>query len=111
MTKARDMTRIAELAQLMLDHRLGQLRTTRNELDRSRSQLQAINTAAEPADLPLVAAQAVGLTYKRWADVRRSDLNLVIARQTADWIHTHEEAGTAFGRLQALRGLVEKLQR
>lgn len=111
MSKAQDMTRIAELAQLMLDHRLGQLRTTRVELDRSRSQLQAINAAAEPTDLPLVASQTVGLAYQRWADVRRSDLNLVIARQTADWIGAREDAGTAFGRLQALRGLVEKLER
>lgn len=111
MTKAQDMTRIAELAQLMLDHRLGQLRTTRVELDRSKSQLQAINAAAEPANLPLVASQTVGLTYQRWADVRRSDLNLVISRQTADWIGAREAAGIAFGRLHALRGLVAKLEK
>lgn len=111
MTKAQDMTRIAELAQLMLDHRLSQLRMARTELDRSKSQLQAINAAAEPADLPLVAAHTVGMSYQRWADVRRSDLNLVIARQTAGWIGAREEAGAAFGKLQALRGLAEKLNR
>ncbi len=102
---------MAELAQLMLDHRLSQLRKTRIDLDRSRSQLQAINAAAEPADLPMVAAQTVALTYQRWADVRRSDLNLVIARQTVDWIGARDDAGTAFGRLQALRGLSEKLEK
>ena len=109
MTKAQDMIRIAELAQLVLDHRLERLRRARVELDRSKSQLKAINAAAEPADLPLLTAYTVNLTYQRWADVRRSDLNLVVARQTADWMGARDEAGTAFGRPQALRGLVEKL--
>jgi hypothetical protein len=107
MSTAQDRTRIAELAQLMLEHRLGLLRKTRIDLDRSKQQLQAIDSAAEPADLPLVAGQTVGLTYERWANVRRSDLNLVIARQTASWIGAREDAGTAFGRLQVLRALFE----
>jgi hypothetical protein len=52
----------------------------------------------------------VGLAYDRWADVRRSELNLVIARQTAEWIETRVEAGTALGRLQALQGLEKRLK-
>lgn len=105
MKMSHDMTRIAELAQLMLENRLSQLRTARSELDRSKLQLRAIDTAAEPADLPIVAGQTVGLTYERWANVRRSDLNLVIARQTVSWISARDDAGTAFGRLQVLRAL------
>lgn len=111
MSTSHDMTRISELAELMLEHRLGLLRKTRNDLDRSKQQLQAIDSAAEPADLPLVAGQAVGLTYERWANVRRADLNLVIARQTVSWISAREDAGTAFGRLQVLRTLCKNLER
>jgi hypothetical protein len=111
MSPAQDRARIAELAQMMLDHRLGLLRTTGTELDRSKLQLQAINTAAEPASLPLVTGQTVGLTYERWANVRRSDLNLVIARQTASWISAREDAVTAFGRFQALRALFNTLEK
>ncbi|MGL4238152.1 hypothetical protein [Tabrizicola sp.] len=108
MTKARDLARLADLAQLMLDHRLGTLRQAADAVEQSRMQLQAINAASAPADLPPVAAERVGLAYQRWADVRRSELNLVISRQTAEWIEARGEAGTAFGRLQALQGLAAR---
>jgi hypothetical protein len=109
MTTARDLARLAGLAQLTLDHRLASLREAAQSLDQSRMQLRSINAGAAPADLPMVAAERVGLTYQRWADVRRSELNLVIARQTADWIEARSAAGTAFGRLQALDGLRKRL--
>lgn len=105
MSKARDLSRLADLAQLMLDHRLGQLRLSADALDQSRMQLAAVNRAAEPADLDPVTAARVGLGYDRWADVRRAELNLVIARQSAAWHEARSEARTAFGRVQALRGL------
>jgi hypothetical protein len=110
MTRSKDLSRLSEVAQLLLDAQLGQLRQVAVQLDRSRKQLEAINCAAKPADLPVVAAEMVGLAYDRWADVRRSELNLVIARQTAEWIETRVEAGTALGRLQALQGLEKRLK-
>jgi hypothetical protein len=105
MSRAKDLTRLAEVAQLMLDHRLGRLRDASAQLDRSRMQLLAINRAAGTADLPLAAAGKVALAYDRWADVRRAELNLVIARQTAEMLEARSDAGIAFGRLQALQGL------
>lgn len=109
MNPKQDIQRLDGLAQLMLDHRLGQLREAADQRDRSRMQLQAVNAAAEPVDLPPVAAGLVGIAYQRWADKRRAELNAVIARQTADWMQARAEAGTALGRLQALRGVAEKL--
>lgn len=108
MTKARDLSRISDLAQLVLDHRLGALRQAAQVLEQSRMRLQAINAAATDCDLPPVEAERVGLTYQRWADIRRAELNLVIARQTAAWIEARGEASTALGRLQALQGLARR---
>jgi hypothetical protein len=110
MSKTKDISRLAELAQLMLDHRLAQLRSSADQLDQSRMQLGAINRAAEPADLDPVISAKVGLGYDRWADVRRADLNLVIARQTAAWLGAQGEARTAFGRVQALQGVAARLK-
>lgn len=111
MSRATDLVRLAAIAQLMLDHRLGQLRNSADQLDQSRMQLSAINQAAEPVDLedPIVSAR-VGLDYERWADVRRAELNLVLARQTASWLEARGEAQTAFGRRQALQGLAARLK-
>ncbi len=110
MSQAKDLKRLAEVAQLMLDHRLGQLHGAAAELERSRMQLAAINEAGRPADLELVTAGKVALTYDRWADQRRSELNLVIARQTVGWMEARSEAQTAFGRVQALQGLATRLK-
>jgi hypothetical protein len=110
MTKSGDIGRLTDLAQLMLDHRLGQLRTSAAELERSRMQLASVNEAAQPADLNPVVAEKVALAYHSWADVRRSELNLVIARQTVNWMEACCEAQTAFGRVQALQGLATRLK-
>jgi hypothetical protein len=109
MTKADDLAKLAEVAQLMLDHRLGQLRSRAAELERSRMQRDALSRTAQPSDLEPVTAEKVALTYDRWADQRRAELNLVIARQTASWLEARSDAQTAFGRVQALQGLATRL--
>lgn len=110
MSKAKDLARLTELAKLTLDHRLGQMRAASHALERSRDQLAAINEAAKPADLPMVAGARAEWAYRRWADQRRSELNLVIARQTADWLTARDEAKTAFGRREALNGLAQSMK-
>ena len=110
MKGASDIEKLGQVAQLMLDHRLGQLRTAADELERSRMQLAALNQGARGDDLEPVTAERVALRYERWADHRRAELNLVIARQTAGWLEARSEAQTAFGRAQALKGLAKRLQ-
>lgn len=110
MSKSKDLQRLAEIAQLMLDHRLAQLRGAAAEVERSRMQLTAINAAAQPSEaLDPVVSGKVAIAYDRWADVRRSELNLVIARQTAAWLEARTEAQTAFGRVQALGNLSARI--
>jgi hypothetical protein len=55
-------------------------------------------------------AEKVALSYNRWAEQRRAELNLVMARQTADWIEARSEAQMALGRVQALEGLATRLK-
>lgn len=110
MTKVADMARMAELAQLVLDQRLGRLRSAAADLERSRKQISALDLSAAPTDLEPVTAERVALTYSRWADQRRSELNLVIARQTVNWMEARSEAQTAFGRVQTLQGLATRLK-
>lgn len=111
MTRDQDLARLQDLAQLTLDHRLGQMRTATQALDRSKAQLAAISEGARAADLPLVAGARAGLTYQRWADLRKSELNLVIARQSAACLAARDDAKAAFGRLEALRGVSERIKK
>ena len=111
MSKASDLGKLADVAQLILDHRLGQLRSAAAELERSSMQLAALNQPPSPQlDLEPMTAEKVARAYDRWSDVRRAELNLVMARQTADWIEARAEAQTAFGRVQALQGLATRLK-
>jgi hypothetical protein len=109
MSRAKDMKRLQDLAQLVLDQRLMGLRQAAERLERSRAQLSAINAAAASADLPPVAAGLVDVAYQRWADVRRAELNGAIARQSAEVIESRSEAGQAFGRVHALDGALARL--
>lgn len=110
MTRKEDFSRIASLADLLLDHRLSQMRQAAAQLERSQMQMAAIEKAAAPADLPEVISGLVGVDYRRWADVRKAELNIVMARQTAAAIAARAEAEMAFGRVQALRGISARLQ-
>ena len=109
MTRAQDLAKLETLAQLALDHRLTALRTAADDRSRSQMQIGALDRSAEPADLPPVAAGLVALRYRLWADQRRTELNTVLARQTADWLEARDAARLAFGRLDALRGVARRL--
>ena len=46
------------------------------------------------------------MRYQLWADQRRSDINLTLARQTVTWTEARQDAARAFGRDQALNRLI-----
>lgn len=109
MNHNKDIARIRDLSQMVLDHRLTVLRETAGRREQTRMQIAALGQAAEPVDLPAVAGSQVALRYQLWADARRSELNTVLARQTAHWLEARQEAQTAFGRAEALRLLAQRL--
>lgn len=111
MSRNDDLVRLTGLTELVLDHRLNQLREAAAARDRSCMQMAAISAAGAPAGLSPVTEGLVGLGYQRWADIRRGELNAVIARQTAAWIEARSGAAVAFGRVQAVRGIAERLAR
>jgi hypothetical protein len=109
MTRSDDYHKVMALADLLLQHRLGQMRQTSARLERSRAQMAAIDKGAAAADLPEVMAERVACDYRGWADARKAELNGVLARQTLDVMAARAEAQLAFGRVQALRGIVARL--
>lgn len=110
MSRAKDLARLQALAGLMRDHRLAQLQQAAERRLQSQEQIAALERSVT-TDLPPVAGQLVALRYQAWADRRRADLNLVLARQTADWINARDAARKAFGQAEALRGLLARVER
>jgi hypothetical protein len=109
MSRRSDIAGLEGLARLLLDHRLSRLREAAARREQSRMQIEAVDRAAAPAELPPVAAGQVQLRYQLWADVRRSELNALLARQTVEWMAARDEARSAFGRTEALRGIVDRM--
>lgn len=109
MNRANEIARLKELAALARDDRLTHLREAARRREQSLMQIAALERDGQDVDLAPVAAGLVALRYQAWADVRRSELNVVLARQTADWLSARDEARIAFGRCEALHGVMQRL--
>jgi hypothetical protein len=110
MSRAKDLARLQEIAALMRDHRLNQLHAVAEKRRQSQEQIAALDDEGT-GDLPMVAGTLVAQRYQVWADRRRTELNIVLARQTAEWIEARDAACKAFGQAEALRGLQLRLER
>ena len=110
MTDRKTAARLAVLADLVLQDRLARLRAA--AAARAQTMAQIAGLAEQPAEGldPLVAAQQ-SLRYQQWADARRQELNLVLARQTAVWMTAHGNATEAFGRAQVIGKLTGEKKR
>ena len=110
MSKHDQLRRLQQVASLMFDSRLAQLKTTARAMQETRDHLANLATAPEESTaMPPIAMAVAALRYYRWTDVRRADLNLTLARQTADWLNAREAARAAFGKTQALEAVKARI--
>lgn len=105
----KQLGQLQDLAQLMLDHRLAQLRQAAEARAKTEAALEGLS-ATPPAgsDLQGTAAELAALAYRKWADARRAEINLVLARQNRDMLEARAAAEAAFGKAEALRAVQEK---
>ena len=110
MRKMQDLQRLQQLAALKLDAALSALTTVGRARQTSLDQLAGLAIPESlPADLSELAGRRTALTYQRWAESRRAEINLLLARQTADWLTAQDAARIAFGQTEALRLLANGL--
>jgi hypothetical protein len=102
------LAQLQQLSQLMLDMRLMALDQAARARQASLDHLADLNKPATSADLDPVIAGQVTVRYENWADHRRSEINLVLARQTAEWAEARQHASFAFGRNTVVRKLLDR---
>jgi len=105
------LQRLEDLAALILDGRLSALRHAARAKADSEERLAGLAAPPAPEGLSGAAGELAALNYQRWADARRAEINRVLARQTAELAEATDAARTAFGRRQALAGLVGKAEK
>lgn len=108
--KPRDLSRLVDLAGLLLDHRLGSLRQIAQAKAQSEMALSVLGRPVPDQEdgLEGVSAELSKLAYQRWADARRGEINLTLARQTHAWLEAKADAQVAFGKAEALKRLAKK---
>ncbi len=104
----RTLRPVVEISQLMLDHKHAALTRAAAAREESKTRLAGLSRPLAETHLPLAAAAQAGLLYERWAEARRAEINLTLARQTAEWIEARDAARQAFGRADALRRLSDR---
>ena len=110
MTKAKDLARLGQITQLLLDTKLADLRALAAKRQHSLDLLGNLNRPAVQTDLPIVAAHLAEVRYQSWADIRRAEINVILARQTAEMYVARDAARCAFGRNQAFQALKDTLR-
>lgn len=105
MSREKPVDRLADLGELILDLRMNALQSAVRARQESLDRLAGLSGAMPQTDLPLVASHRAEVRYQAWADARRTEINLILARQTARMLEDRDAARLAFGRAQALRGL------
>ena len=110
MNKTQQLDKLRQIAALLFDARLARLKAL--ALAKLETEGHLADLAGAPVHAPSlseIAIEGVSLRYERWADARRAELNLKLARQTADWLDAQGAARLAFGKTQALDGLHAKI--
>jgi len=110
MNKKASLQRLTALSDLILDTQLAKLQAAAAERYKSLQRLEDL--AAAPSDEANDLTHAATLMrYQRWADARRREINLVLARQTAVWMEARQNAQTAFGRAEVLKKIQTTLMK
>ena len=109
MSEREKLGRLTEISQLLFDQKMMVLERAARARQASLDRLSELDRPMVGADLPLIQAQEIALRHALWADHKRREINVALARQTAEWIEAREEASRAFGRNQVLNRLKDQL--
>lgn len=106
----KDLRRLGELTDLILDQRLAVLRKAAEARALSEAALASLARPMHGDESLVGASSAIAaLAYERWADARRAEINQHLARQTHVWMEARDAAQIAFGKAEALRRLQDRL--
>lgn len=99
--------RLGQISALLRERKLHSLQCAAQARQVSLNRLATLDAPMPAPDLPSIAAEEVALRYAVWVDQRRREINLTLARQTAEWHLAQQEAAEAFGRDQVVQSLAE----
>lgn len=111
MTVLRQLGQLKHVSDLMLDQRLLALRAAQTARVATQDRIAALDMPYFAEGCFIAIAARAALLYEAWADGRRRDLNLILARQTVTEIEAKVDARIAFSKQRVLENLHAKHSR
>lgn len=109
MTKAQNLARLRALTDMVLDSHLGDLRAKASQRQATIDKLAGLRAPTPMLDDAAGISDALAaLNFQIWAEARRAELSQTLARQTAVWLDSRDQARVAFGKARGFEKLVEK---
>jgi hypothetical protein len=104
----RDLSPLVTISDLVLQSRLAAVNRAAAACAACRARLEDLARPAVDSDLPLAARALAEMRYLQWADARRAEVNMQLARHTAELMTARAEAAAALGRVDVLGQLAER---
>lgn len=111
MKRADQLRQLQTLSQMILDSKLFALDRAAQARQISLDRMAELDRPVDAPDLSPIVAGEVAMRYQTWADMRRAEINLTLARQTVELAEAKEAATEAFGRDTALGAVRGKITR
>lgn len=103
------LSQLVTISGLLLDVKLSQVKAAASAKSATEKQLSALSESEMSNAQFFDIANAISqLSYQRWADGRRLDLNRTLAMQTAVWLDASDDARREFGKNQVLSKLATR---
>ncbi|MFV0492039.1 MAG: hypothetical protein ACK5M4_09485 [Pseudorhodobacter sp.] len=107
MTRRRDLSQITALSKMLLDNDLQHLQKAATRRNAIAARLTGLAPAEAPGLNPVTEARLRD-RYQVWADGKRMEINLALARAQAEWLEQRDKATQSLARHDVLRKLSEK---
>ncbi|QYZ69811.1 hypothetical protein [Neotabrizicola shimadae] len=104
-----DLRRLQVLSDLIRDSRLEAVKQAAQAEVQTCRRLEALSQNGAALDLHPAAAHAASLAYESWAELRRRELLVTLARQRAELAEAEAAARDAFGRAEAIKSILGRL--
>ena len=106
------LERLRVIAEALRDVALADAARAADEMRQSQERLRAlVHPLPEAPVISPLALAAAQLRHDRWTTARRTEINQLLALQTAHAIETRASAARALGRAEVLRKLTESAAR
>lgn len=110
MKKRKEIARLRSLTDMVLQAQLAQLNGAIAARQKTQDQIAGLQiTGPYIAGQEGIAHALAQLQYQHWAERRRCELNVVLARQTAQYLEARARAQLAFGKTQGLDMLAARV--